>query len=253
MWSDSDYSQSGDDEEEEQNNSGFAFGRAANEEGEEEELTPVEIVDFEHDFDDLDKDVLGDDDGADSDDNAGYKAKPKKGLGRKAEKKKEEERSFMLFDFRRGDNRWPEGAELVDDKLAKELLETAQEEAAKAKDKDVQIGPMKMEGFGSSDMAVGGTSVGSYGGNNAVSWDEDLDSSSGAVDTPSLADAKDPDLSPAPAGAKFETMKDRSTALIVPPGHRLKLNLADLLKGGDAKKEEVTTKKKQNVYSLAHI
>ena len=108
--SDSDYDSNYSDDEEE--------GRYHEEEEEEEEgverAEPTEIVDYEMDFDDLDKDVLGDDDGADSD-NEFKPIKKKKKQGKK------EEESFMLFDFRRGENRWPENTELIDSKKAKEL------------------------------------------------------------------------------------------------------------------------------------
>eukprot|EP00656_Telonema_subtile_P033032 TRINITY_DN36415_c0_g1_i1.p1 TRINITY_DN36415_c0_g1~~TRINITY_DN36415_c0_g1_i1.p1 ORF type:complete len:284 (+),score=91.01 TRINITY_DN36415_c0_g1_i1:89-940(+) len=49
----------------------------------------------------------------------------------------------------------------------------------------------------------------------------------------------DPDApSPAPSEAKFETLSDGSTALVIPAGVRLKIDLNDLLKGGDEKKQE---------------
>lgn len=42
----------------------------------------------------------------------------------------------------------------------------------------------------------------------------------------------------APEDATFETLNDGSTALVVPPGKRLKLDLSALLEGGDACKEK---------------
>jgi len=42
----------------------------------------------------------------------------------------------------------------------------------------------------------------------------------------------------APEDATFETLKDGSFALIVPPGKRLKIDLSALLEGGDANKEQ---------------
>jgi hypothetical protein len=107
MWSDSDYSNSESDEEDQQNKTGgFAFGRQEDDEEEDGAVNPVDIIDVEHDFDDLDKDILGDDDGADSDD--GYKKPVSKGRKKLGLEKEKEEKSFMLFDFRRGENRWPE-------------------------------------------------------------------------------------------------------------------------------------------------
>ena len=44
--------------------------------------------------------------------------------------------------------------------------------------------------------------------------------------------------SPAPSEAKFEKLGDGSTCLVVPSGSRLKIDLNELLKGGDAKRQE---------------
>jgi hypothetical protein len=56
----------------------------------------------------------------------------------------------------------------------------------------------------------------------------------GQQGVPEEAAAKD---TRAPDDATFETLNDGSTALVVTPGKRLKLNLASLLEGGDANKE----------------
>ena len=48
----------------------------------------------------------------------------------------------------------------------------------------------------------------------------------------------------APEGAKFETLSDGTTALILPPGSRLKVDLSTLEEGGDAKKAERRRKAK---------
>ena len=44
--------------------------------------------------------------------------------------------------------------------------------------------------------------------------------------------------SPAPSEAKFEKLGDGSTCLVVPSGSRLKIDLNELIKGGDAKRQE---------------
>ena len=69
----------------------------------------------------------------------------------------------------------------------------------------------------------------------------------------------DPDFSPAPEGAKFNTLKDGSTSLVVPAGVRLKLDLNDLTSGGDDKKASRKAKAKaagalaqMHTYTLFH-
>lgn len=61
----------------------------------------------------------------------------------------------------------------------------------------------------------------------------------------------------APSDATFETLKDGSSALIIKAGYRLKLNLSELLEGGDEKKaereaEKVRKKKRKEKYSSAY-
>ena len=191
-------------------------------------------TDYSHEYDELDADVLGDNA---SDEEPNYedkkkKKKKKRGFGFGEEEEKEEEAAYMLFDFRRGEHKWPENVELVDREKAQSLLEKAKEAAVKAaKEKKEQE---KKEGEGGSKYS--GVSGGKgYGGGNAGSWSSSSQQSSGTENGDSK-DSKDSDH--APKDARFEKLKDGSTALIVPAGTRLRLDLREILEGGDAKKEE---------------
>lgn len=128
----------------------------------------------------------------------------------------------MFFDFRRGRSAWPENVEYVDPKRADELLEkataSAAEEAAKTQKKE---GEEEAKGDGTKKSTGTGTGTGkksySYSAN---------------------ADVEETRTYEAPPENCFEVLKDGSTALVIKPGHRLKLNLQGLLEGGDANKVE---------------
>ena len=164
--------------------------------------------DYGNEYDTFGNDVVGDSESDDDDRDR------KKRRDRDEEEEGEELPSFMFFDFRRGIDAWPSNVELVDPKRAEQLLEkatTAAEEAAKAKKKDDD-----------DDGHKKGSSSGT-----TFSWDK-----FGA------ADEEEEEVDFVPSDAQFEMLKDGSTALVIKPGHRLKLRLNDILDGGDAEKEE---------------
>lgn len=151
-----------------------------------------------------------------------------------------------------------QGVELVDHRRAADLLEKAKKDAEaelrlqqerealkdKGQDKDKQAaaenqkkkhamrrgsglppGDFMLEGF---VPAAGGSGWG------VDSWLESQQQGGQQeeAEEPAAKDAR------APEDATFETLNDGSTALLVTPGKRLKLNLAPLLEGGDANKEK---------------
>ena len=152
-----------------------------------------------------------------------------------------------------------QGVELVDHRRAADLLEKAKKDAEaelrlqqerealkdKGQDKDKQTaaenqkkkqamrrgsglppGDSMLEGF---VPAAGGSGWGvDFWLESQQEWQH------GQQGVPEEAAAKD---TRAPDDATFETLNDGSTALVVTPGKRLKLNLASLLEGGDANKE----------------
>jgi hypothetical protein len=166
-------------------------------------------TDYLHEYNDLDEDVLGS--GSDSDDDQ-WSNMPMRGKGAKGKKKKGEEEdkdngSYMLFDFRRGPGQWPNCVEVIDAEKGAEMTEKAKEEILKKGKK------------------------GKGGDDGAFFTDSSSDDDFGSDDEETME-------STAPPDAEFETLRDGSTAYVLPPGCRIKLNLSDILKGGDAKKEE---------------
>ena len=156
----------------------------------------------------------------------------------------EENVPYMLFDFRQGSTKWPEGVELVNQERANDLLEKAKEAAAaeakrmqekELKDKDGKGGdPKGGKEKGKKGRGTGTGGIGPQlpkGSQNYAEW---------WLDSPRNAEEEEEPIkdTSAPEGAKFETLNDGSTALLVQPGTRLKLDCSNLLEGGDAKKEE---------------
>jgi hypothetical protein len=158
--------------------------------------------------------------------------------------------NLSLFVKRRGKEAWPENCEIVDMKRAGEMLEKAKEQAEEAirqkkKDaEDAEVGKKAgaagktatddaSKGKASKNKTTYGGSGGSYGGGN-----EDY---SYGVDS-----SNDPQYGSEHPEAHFEKLSDGSYAYILKPGIRLKLNLRDILEGGDATKEEREKKKKAN-------
>ena len=163
----------------------------------------------------------------------------------------------MFFDFRHGPSQWPEGVELLDPKQAAELLEKAKKDAEaelkaqqerealkdKGQDQGKQgaaaanqkkksamrqsglAGEFVLEGYMPAGASAGWGSIESWLGSQPQHEEKE-------PEEPTVKDTR------APEDAVFDTLNDGSTALIVPPGRRLKLDLSALLLGGDAKKEQ---------------
>ncbi len=154
------------------------------------------------------------------------------GRNRRGEEEEEEESPYMLFDFRRGKEKWPSNVEMVDAKRYEELLlaATAAAEAA-AKNKKKAGGEGDEDGeYPAPGGSPSGKGKGKSGG--SVSWGswgfDEEDKTEESTNKPDIC----------PEDAVFETLGDGSTALILPPGYRLKINCEELLKGGDKKREE---------------
>lgn len=181
--------------------------------------------DYDQDYDDFNKDILGDGDSDSEDD--GYDIKKFKGRRDDDEEQQQGNEPYMLFDFRKGKDCFPENVDLIDAKRAENLLEkatAAAEEAAKMKKKDGEEDDAGKDKKTADTGTTGGYS--SY--SSTTAWGE----SKGGEET--ATDNDDNGI----GDAVFETLKDGSTALIIKPGYRLRLKLADLLEGGDEKKEE---------------
>jgi hypothetical protein len=203
--------------------------------------------DHENDYATLLDDVLGAVGGiaVESDSDEDYEDKKgSKNNRRRRDEGDEPPPPFMLFDFRRGPGAGPSGAELVDPKRCEELLEkatTAAEAAVKTKKKD---GEEVDGGGGKKDGGTGTGTASSYSGGGGGGW--------GATET--AVDKSDEGKDVLHPDATFEVLKDGSTALVLQSGYRLKLNLSDLLEGGDATREArlktaEKEKKKKSKYS----
>jgi hypothetical protein len=99
---------------------------------------------------------------------------------------------------------------------------------------------MGIMGFGVNGRMMGPTPMAAGGGAWGDAWDQDMDVGEMAIDDD---DQGDDDkamaaTSKAPEGAMFETLSDGSYALLVPKGMRMRLDLNDILVGGDARKQE---------------
>ena len=174
-----------------------------------------EIEDETQAYDSLSKDLIGgDDSGSEDDDDYGKRGKKKDPRGDDEEKPPD----FMFFDFRKGSDFFPSNCEIIDPSRAEVLLEkqtTIAEEALKLKKSD------KADDPADDGEAKGGEKV-------AVSWH-----GAGGDD-----DSEEYDAKAQVQEATFEVLQDGSYALVMKPGYRLKLNLQELLQGGDAAREE---------------
>jgi hypothetical protein len=232
-----------------------------------DELGVPHPVNYEHQYKELDDDVLGDDDESGEDEDPwSYDTGKKKKRDPKAGAE-EQEPSFMFFDFRHGSEKWPEGVELVDNELAAELLEKAKKDAEaeakrllekeatkdkekdgekdkdKEKEKDKKSGDRR-KGF--SAWGGGGYGPAPLGASGSGGDFDPWSFSGGMGDRGGGAAAEEPEKEwKAPKDAVFETLNDGSTAFILEPGKRLKIDLSALLEGGDAKKEEREKKKRK--------
>ena len=229
-----------------------------------DELGRARPVNYEHQYNDLEEDVLGEDDNEDDEDDDpwGYDSGKKK-KNRPDAGESEQEPSYMLFDFRHGREKWPQGVELVDNELAAELLEKAKKEAEaeakrqqereaqkdkdkdKDKEKDKEKSSDRKKGFSSWGGGMSGAAygpVGFGGGTDFDPWSSFRPGGEGG--SAAVEDIAEKEWK-APEDAVFETLNDGSTAFVLPPGKRLKIDLSALLDGGDAKKEEREKKKRR--------
>ncbi len=155
---------------------------------------------------------------------------------------------YLLLDFRRGKSDWPDGVEVVSDDKYKTLLQKEKDEIAKksAKKEPGKEG-INVQGMGSQDVNAG-AGVG-FSGIYGMSWDSIIDlSDSDDSDADNEDDGGgggfatyktvDDVRTAAPDDAKFELLSDGSTALILRPGQRLKVELADLYKKGMETREK---------------
>ncbi|KAH9261268.1 hypothetical protein BASA81_000972 [Batrachochytrium salamandrivorans] len=172
-----------------------------------------------------------------------------------------------FFDFRRGPKHWPRGVELLSEEKAKELIDQALEEANKKQDVSKRSAGGKTssssskfdrelgegdDGFGKKDLEEGEDAEGKnkeagggdgkmmmgpmpnfYSVQQSSEEDEPLDYDEELMDPNAVLLAKQ---NPAPAEAQFEYLRDRSTALVIQPGTRLKLDVSGLTHDGLEKK-----------------
>ena len=189
-------------------------------------------VDYENNFQDLDDDILGSEEGSDEETGLFEAGTSRRRCGRRNNRrgdersevggaKKDEEAVQMFFDFRLGRNAWPSTVEVVDPKRAQDLLAKAKE-AARA-----QVLREKEREEGKQGAAARQTSV-------TFQHTGDYPVARGDDDQGGEAEG----LTTASEHVKFETLSDGSTALSLQPGERLRLNLEGLLRGGDARKKE---------------
>ena len=174
---------------------------------------------------------------------------------------------YLAFDFRRGAKDWPEGVAMIAElEEMQELCETVRKEL------DEEMKEQEMAAAAGKDGKENdpvGMMMGPRGGGMGVGMDDDLSGmmmlSSDSSDDGDSSDGEDssstvkhdakgfvvinkdggkrPKLV-APEGAVFEELADGSTALVLPAGSRLKLDLKDLL-SNDWKERAAGVKKKK--------
>jgi hypothetical protein len=183
--------------------------------------------------------------------------------------------TFMFFDFRRGPSHWPAKCELLSHEKAVEEIQKVKDLAVGGDADDTGAIPSDTASTGTSNktkddvgsapaVTVGGASVplkDSKGDFSAESKSGGLNELPGGYDgfgysTSAQVDSSDSDDDivergdeaikaearknfPAPKDAAFELLGDGQTfALVIQAGQRLKLNVTELLVGGDATREE---------------
>lgn len=193
-----------------------------------------------------------------------------------------------MFDFRRGPKHWPRGVEIITEEKGRELVDKAVEEANKKQEKEKQKG--SSSGSKAKYIAVGGGDDELFPGSGSgkPGEDEDGEGEDGAKREGGGKKALGPDLPPgmgpgfmsassdeeellgpdddlldpaivaqarlsmAPPEAKFEFQRDRSTALVIQPGMRLKLDITGLTQEGKEKKAKAErTRLKEALMSKA--
>jgi len=206
--------------------------------------------DYDQTFDDLLDDVLGEESDSDSDSNRFSMFDRDK--DKKEELSGDNTKPFLLFDFRRGPEKWPEGCTMVDYKTAEKQITQIKEEVAnsnktaKARGKDTKMDAKddkeKDDPWAGALMMGSMESWGSDMEMMRTNWDRERD-----VGFAEEKKGVEPEVisTKAPEEAKYETLKDGSSALIVPAGTRLKLDLNALTtdKWKDAGKKKKKPKK----------
>jgi len=209
--------------------------------------------DDDDDFGDLVSDILGD---------TGKKPEKKEPAPRKASTfgkpaTAEHQSPFLLLDFRRGHKNFPEGVEIVNQERGEQLLDLEksailQKVTKNSRTKDARgdteiddpgdlmaMAMRRSRGGGRGamlpfyNMVWGGADAGA--GSDGSDTDNSDDGGDGGQATFATIDdvrRKAPDV------AKFKVLSDGSTALLLSPGHRLKIELADLLKDGMKSRDE---------------
>jgi hypothetical protein len=170
--------------------------------------------------------------------------------GRNVKKSKytEENKSpYLLLDFRRGKSDWPDGVDVVNDDEYKTLLQKEKDEISKKSAKKEEPGKqINTQGMGSQDLNA--ATVG-FSGIYGMSWDSIIDlSSDDDSDAEDHQDGGDGGFASyktiddvrtqAPDGTNFEFLPDGSTALVLKPGQRLKIELEDLFSNGMETREK---------------
>jgi hypothetical protein len=193
------------------------------------EVTP----DYSNQFNDLNTDVLGEDNDDDGNKTTLLPKQTAFGFGPAADSEEAKKVPYMFFDFRRGKDSWPANVKLIDAKQADILLEKAAlatDETVEVKKKDDQEDDDSKEEKDNKDTKGNKESKSSEGYNSSACDDNEATENQSTI---------------APPDAVFETLKDGSYALVIQAGYRLKLNLSELLEGGDDKKAEREAEKRK--------
>ena len=209
-------------------------------------------TDYEHDFDDLNAEAAGEDFVGEAE------ARPAMASLDSDEDEDEDPQEeaapdpFMFFDFRRGQDRWPQKVELLSPAVAAAAIATEREALEQGNSTTAPIGPALPKGGDTKYSSGGFGSDDLWGKGNVLkgsSSDDDSDDSDGeplkpvweggeapaaegppvldevadaaaraAAATKAAAAAEAKLNSPAPPGARFVTLSDGSTAALVPAG-----------------------------------
>lgn len=188
-----------------------------------------EAVDYAKDFDSFEKEVRGEAQDDDSDDEGGkewgsYEEEEEENAlpgQQKKQSKDPKHPEYMFFDFRRGSSAWPRNIEYIDPQTGEEIVRKATEEAEKLIESKMK---METEGEEKDGTRPAGAASG------VSFWNVDA-ASAQKKEEKVINDCLHPD-------ATFEVLNDGSTAFVVKAGYRLKVNLKELLQGGDEAREK---------------
>lgn len=214
-------------------------------------LSKAVAVDYEKDYDSFEKEIKGknpedqDSDGEEFDFERFEKPKGRPGERDGDAQGEKKNPDFMFFDFRGGSGAWPSNVEYVDPQRGDTLVQKATEDAEaaikeKMRETEEEGGDVKKEsGSGAVTTEV------------VDDWDDATTETKTVEKAATKGDSEDGGIHPE---ARFEVLKDGSTALIIQPGCRLKINLKELLQGGDEMREkrkadELRAKKNASKYS----